>query len=146
MRILVVDDHDFVRRGICAVLETEPTLVVCGHAADGRDAIEKAKTLHPDLVVMDISMPVMNGLEATREIKRILPETEIVIVSQHETSEMFRQAFNAGARAYVVKSSMSTELLEAIANISHHNTFVNGTKLVDNDENIDTQEVLQRSA
>ena|ERR1700676_2282714 len=105
MRILVVDDHDVVRRGICSVLATEASLTLCGEALDGKDAVEKAKALRPDIIVTDI-MPQMNGLEATREIKHLLPETEIVIVSQHEAPEMVRQAFNAGARAYVVKSTV----------------------------------------
>jgi PAS domain S-box-containing protein len=146
MRILVVDDHDFVRRGICALLASEPALDVCGQAADGREAVEKAKQLQPDVVVMDISMPVMNGLEATREIKQILPKSEVVIVSQHETPEMYRQAFNVGARGYVVKSSMSTDLLEAIAKVSRHESYVNGVQSVDQKLNLDAQEILQRSA
>jgi PAS domain S-box-containing protein len=118
MRILVVDDHELVRRGICSVLETNSTLSICGQAFDGKDAVEKAQSLRPDVVVMDISMPRMNGLEATREIKRLIPEVEIVIVTQHESPQMARQAFEAGARGYVVKSSISTELLSAIAKVS----------------------------
>src|ERR1700690_64847 len=100
MRILVVDDHELVRRGICSVLETNGSLSVCGQAFDGKDAVEKALALRPDVIVMDISMPRMNGLEATREIKRLLPETEIVIVTQHESPQMAKQAFAAGARGY----------------------------------------------
>jgi len=110
MRILVVDDHEVVRRGICSVLATESSLTLCGEAVDGKDAVEKAKVLRPDIIVMDVTMPQMNGLDATRAIKRLLPDTEIVIVSQHEAPEMVRQAFNAGARAYVVKSTVAKEL------------------------------------
>lgn len=118
MRILVVDDHEIVRKGICSLLANEAALTLCGEAVDGRDAVEKAQTLRPDLVLMDISMPQMNGLDATREIKRLLPETKVVIVSQHGTPEMMRQAYSAGARGYVVKSTVAKDLLAAIANIN----------------------------
>jgi DNA-binding NarL/FixJ family response regulator len=124
MRILVVDDHEVVRRGICSVLATESSLTLGGEVVDGKDAVEKAKVLRPDIIVMDITMPQMNGLDATREIKRLLPETEIVIVSQHEAPEMVRQAFNAGARAYVVKSTVAKELLAAIAQVNKDEPFV----------------------
>ena len=146
MRILVVDDHEVVRRGICSVLATESSLILCGEAVDGRDAVEKAVALRPDIVVMDITMPQMNGLEATREIKRVLPGAEIVIVSQHEGPEMVRQAFNAGARAYVVKSSIAKDLLAAIARVNDGQPFVKGAATAGAKQDLDPQEVLQRSA
>src|SRR5580658_2324319 len=124
MRILVVDDHELVRRGICSVLAAEPSITLCGEAVDGQDAIEKTKALHPEIVVMDVSMPRLNGLEATREIKRLFPETEVVIVSQHEAPEMVRQAFNAGARGYVIKSAISADLLSAIHKAQKRETFL----------------------
>jgi PAS domain S-box-containing protein len=143
MRILVVDDHELVRRGIRSLLAAEPTLTVCGEAVDGRDAVDKAKVLRPDIVVMDISMPNMNGLEATREIRNLLPQAEIVIVSQHDAQEMVRNALDAGAHAYVVKSAVSTDLLAAIAKVSRHESFINAPG---NAAEVDSQEVLQRSA
>src|SRR5580704_13650348 len=146
MRVLVVDDHEFMRKGIRSVLATEPSLTFCGEAIDGRDAVEKAKALRPDIVVMDISMPNMNGLEATREIKRLLPESGIVILSQHETREMVRQAFKMGARGYVVKSAISSDLLVAIKKVHQHGTFLQGHGPLGTNENIDAQEILQRSA
>jgi len=97
MRILVVDDHEPVRAGICALLATESTFTVCGEARDGYDAVEKANELHPDMVLMDVTMPVMNGLDATRQIKQLLPKTKIMIVTQHDSREMMRQALDAGA-------------------------------------------------
>src|ERR1700727_436678 len=115
MRILVVDDHALVRTGICSTLSSNPELTVCGEAVDGQDAIDKARELLPDLVVMDISMPRVNGLDATREIKRCLPGVEVLIVTQHDNPEMAREAFKAGALGYVVKSAISTTLLDAIA-------------------------------
>jgi PAS domain S-box-containing protein len=146
MRILVVDDHELVRRGICSVLATEPSLTLCGEAVDGQDAVEKTKTLHPDIVVMDVSMPRLNGLDATREIKRLLPDVEIVIVSQHEAPEMVRQAFNAGARGYVVKSAISADLLAAVAKARSREPFVRGAQPYSENRNLDSQEILQRSA
>ncbi len=146
MRILVVDDHELVRRGICAVLATEPSLTLCGEAVDGLDAVEKTKALNPDIIVMDVSMPRLNGLDATREIKRLLPNTEIVIVSQHEAPEMMRQAFNAGARAYVVKSAISEDLLAAIAKANSREPFVRGAKSENGNRSPEPQEILQRSA
>jgi DNA-binding NarL/FixJ family response regulator len=146
MRILVVDDHEVVRRGICSVLATESSLTLCGEAVDGKDAVEKARVLRPDIIVMDITMPQMNGLDATREIKRLLPDTEIVIVSQHEAPEMVRQAFNAGARAYVVKSTVAKELLAAIAKVNKGEPFVKAAAIVDASHSLDPADVLQRSA
>lgn len=146
MRILVVDDHEVVRRGICSVLATESSLTLCGEAVDGKDAVEKARVLRPDIIVMDITMPQMNGLDATREIKRLLPDTEIVIVSQHEAPEMVRQAFNAGARAYVVKSTVAKELLAAIAKVNKGEPFVKAVGIADASHSLDPADVLQRSA
>ena len=145
MRILVVDDHELVRRGMCAVLATNAELEICGEAIDGRDAIEKTRALHPDMVVMDISMPNMNGLDATREIRRFLPDAGIIIVSQHEAPEMVRQAFKCGASGYVVKSAISKELLTAIQRVSRKDSFVSSETLGEA-RSLDPQEILQRSA
>jgi DNA-binding NarL/FixJ family response regulator len=106
-----------------SLLLTQRDLDVCGEAVDGRDAIEKAKMLLPDLVLMDFSMPNLNGFEATREIRRILPQTEVVILSQHETPQMAAQAFRAGALGYVVKSSDSKNLFAALERVGRHETF-----------------------
>ena len=141
-RILVVDDHDLVRRGICSILATNSALTVCAEAVDGRDAVQKARAERPDIVVMDISMPNMNGLDAAREIKGILPQTEIVIVSQHDSAEMVRQAFKAGARGYVMKSAISSDLLSAIASVSFDKSFVKGALT---NVNHDAHEILSRS-
>ena len=146
MRILVVDDHELVRKGICSLLASDPSLTVCGEAMDGREAVQKTKELHPDVVIMDISMPNMNGIEATRAIKSSDSDAEIVIVSQHSAPEMVRQAFNAGARGYVVKSSISRDLLEAIGKVTHQEPFVKAEAPADQKSNLDPQEILQRSA
>ena len=127
MRILVVDDHELVRKGICSVIATDPALTVCGEASDGLEAVEKAAVLRPAVVVMDISMPRLSGLDATREIKRLLPDVKIVIISQHEVSEVVRQAFEAGALGYVQKSAIASELLVAIAKVQRGKMFVSGS-------------------
>ena len=114
LRILLVDDHEIVRRGVRLLLRAEESLQVCGEAADGREAVQKAEELRPDAIVMDISMPNVNGLEASREIRRILPDARIVILSQHNFPEMMRQAFAAGADEYVEKSAVSSELVAAL--------------------------------
>jgi PAS domain S-box-containing protein len=145
MRILVVDDHELVRKGICALLASDPRLTVCGEAMDGREAVQKTKDLQPDVVIMDISMPNMNGIEATREIKSSQSGAEIVIVSQHSAPEMVRQALNAGARAYVVKSSISRDLLEAIGKVTRQESFVKLDGHTDQKPELDPQEILKRS-
>ena len=145
MRILVADDHELVRRGVRSLLQTRSDIEVCGEASDGREAIEQARHLSPDLIVMDISMPSLNGLEATREIRRTLPTIDILILSQHNSTEMMRQAFNAGARGYVVKTAISQDLLHAIDKVRKGHLFfgdlVSGTPA----PNVDMQEILQRS-
>jgi PAS domain S-box-containing protein len=145
MRILVVDDHELVRKGICSLLASDPRLTVCGEAMDGREAVKKTKELRPDVVIMDISMPNMNGIEATREIKSSDSDAEIVIVSQHSAPEMVRQAFNAGARGYVVKSSISRDLLEAIGKVSRQEPFVKVDGHSDQKSELDPQEILKRN-
>jgi PAS domain S-box-containing protein len=146
MRILIVDDHQVVRCGVRRLLEREKELEVCGEAVDGRDAIVKAQELRPDAIVMDISMPNLNGLDATRELTRLLPDVRIVILTQHDSSEMLRQALSSGARAYVVKSAITTDLITALHQVRDgRRPFVPGV-FGDRQENMDVQEILQRSA
>jgi len=123
MRVLVVDDHDGVRKSLCNLISAHSTLVVCGEASDGKDAIEKALLLRPDIVLMDITMPIMGGLEATRELKKVLLETRIIIVSQYESPEVIRQAMRAGASGYVTKSRVADSLMTEIEKISGHALF-----------------------
>jgi PAS domain S-box-containing protein len=146
IRILIVDDHEVVRRGVRSLLSLEKDIEVCGEAVDGQDAILKAQELLPDFITMDISMPNMNGLEATREIRRIMPAVHILVLSQHDVPEMMQQALNAGANGYVVKSAVSTALVAALEKVrSGQHAFV--PAVYDSTQtNIDTQEILQRSA
>jgi len=145
MRVLVVDDHEVVRRGVVSLVQSRPDYVVCGEAVDGRQAIEKTRQLRPDIVVMDISMPGMNGLDATRSIRTVAPSCEVIILSQHDSPEMARQAFKAGARGYVVKSSVSQNLMGALDKVSRHESFFDPA-ISEVYGVLDIQEILQRSA
>ena len=148
MRVLVVDDHEFVRRGVRSLLLSQSNYEVCGEAVDGQDALEKARELKPDVIVMDVSMPKLNGLEATRLIRSMLPDSEVLILSQHESSQMLKEAVKAGARGYVVKSSISKDLLTALADVGQHKPFFDASipEGANRSGHIDAQEVLQRSA
>ena len=145
MRILVVDDHEVVRRGVVSLLQTRSDCAVCGEAVDGQDAVEKAQSLKPDIIIMDVSMPTLNGLEATRIIRNFLPQTEILVLSQHDAPEMARQAFKAGARAYVIKSSVGRNLAAALEKVSRHECYFDPA-ISEFAPAVDLQEVLQRSA
>jgi DNA-binding NarL/FixJ family response regulator len=122
MRIMVVDDHELMRRGIRNLLESTGH-EVCGEAVDGGDAIIKARELKPDIIIMDLSLPTVSGLEATRRILYMLPQTAIIIFSQYASSQLAEEAFWAGARAYVVKSSASQDLLTGIEKVIQSETF-----------------------
>lgn len=144
MRILIVDDHEVVRQGVRTLLLTRADVSICGEAVDGREAIEKARELRPDIIVMDISMPLVNGLEATRTIAQILPQTKIIMLSQHDIPQMMKQAFAMGAHAYVVKSAISDQLITALETIQRGDVLspdIYGSTQA----NIDVQEILQRS-
>ena len=147
MRLLIVDDHEIFRRGVRSLLLEQTNLSICGEAVDGQDAIDKARTLKPDLIVMDVSMPRLNGLEATRQVRNLLPDCEVLILSEHENPEMARQALKAGARGYVVKSSVSNDLISAITKISRREYFFDPAILDQTPStHIDIQQILQRSA
>lgn len=122
-RILIVDDHEIFRRGLRSLLESRPEFEILGEAGDGLQAIEKASELKPDLIVMDVSMPQLDGLQATRQIRKKLPQTKILILSQHDSSHMLSAALEAGANGYVIKSQVSRCLLSALDAVSSGRPF-----------------------
>jgi DNA-binding NarL/FixJ family response regulator len=131
VRILLVDDHPIVRQGLRTLLQGRGDWEVVGEASDGREAVEKVEHLRPDVVVLDVTMPVMNGLEACREIQRKHKQPsenknsspEVLFVTQHDSPQMMREALDAGARGYVVKSNAARDLMEAVESVSQHKTF-----------------------
>src|SRR5437762_4264179 len=123
LRILIADDHHVIREGTRAVIERQPGWEVCGVAANGREAVEQAFALQPDIVVMDMTMPELNGLDAARQIRRRLSHTEILIFTAHETDELIREAFEAGAKSFIFKSDAHQFLVEAIRSLAEHKPF-----------------------
>jgi PAS domain S-box-containing protein len=146
MRVLIADDHEVVRRGVRSLLLTRQNVDICGEAVDGRDAVEKTKILHPDLVLMDISMPNLNGLQATREITSAIPQTQVLILSEHETPQMVQQALYAGAHGYVVKSSLSKNLFIALEKVGRHEIFLDPGISGSADYQADVRETVQANA
>ena len=123
LRILLVDDHDLVRQGLRSILDTRPGWAVCGEGTTGNEAVALAQQLRPNVVVMDIHMPGMDGLQATQEILAINPQTEILILTLDETEEVVRAATAAGARGIVMKSDAARELIAAVAALARHEPF-----------------------
>jgi DNA-binding NarL/FixJ family response regulator len=122
VRIVIADDHEVVRLGLRAVLEREPGWTVCGEAATGRQAIAEAVEQRPDVVILDVSMPDINGLEAARQIRRVVA-AQILIVSVNESDQMLRDAVDAGASGFVSKADAARTLVEAVRTIVNRQTF-----------------------
>jgi DNA-binding NarL/FixJ family response regulator len=134
IRVLVVDDHAILRDGIRSILESQEDILVVGEASDGAEAFEFVSNLQPDIVLMDISMPKTNGLEATRLIKERFPQVKVLIMTQHDNREYIAPALGAGASGYVLKRSGRREMLNALRQVQEQGVFLSS--------NI-TQEVLQ---
>jgi CheY-like chemotaxis protein len=121
-QILIADDHEMLRRGVRNTLQTEPDLEICGEAVNGQDAVDKARELHPDLVILDINMPVLNGLAAVRQILRYCPTTKIVIFSVHDSDQTRQEVRAAGAHGFVSKGEDSHDLLRVVRDVFKRNT------------------------
>ncbi len=133
-RVLIADDHTIVRQGLRAILESERDIEVVGEAADGREAVRKVSSLRPDAIVLDISMPKMNGLEATERIVHESPRTKVVALTMHSSEEYLYSLFKAGAKGYLLKESASSELVEAIRVVRAGGTYLHpsiSTRMVD---------------
>ena len=128
MRILVADDQQYIRQGIRALIEASPGLEVCGEAENGEQAVEMTLEMKPDLVVLDITMPVMNGLDAAKAIRSCSPDTPILLVSIHNIETMIEDAKRIGVQGYVAKAQASELLVDAIQSIMRHQKYFPKTK------------------
>jgi DNA-binding NarL/FixJ family response regulator len=122
-RILIADDHAVVRAGLRALLESRPGWEVSAEAADGRDAVEKASKLKPQVAILDIGMPLLNGVEAARRIHKASPQTEILILTMHESDDLVQQVVDAGARGYILKDDADRVLLAAVDALRQHKPY-----------------------
>ncbi len=123
LRILIADDHSVVRAGLRALLESRQGWEVSAEASDGRDAVEKATKLKPDVAVLDIGMPLLNGVEATHRIRTASPTTEILILTMHESDDLVQQVIQAGARGYILKDDADRVLIAAVEAASQHKPY-----------------------
>ncbi len=127
LRILVVDDHAVVRRGVRSLLESHEGWEVCGEATTGRDAVEQSRRLRPHVVVMDLSLPELNGLDATRQILKDTPDTEVLVLTMHHSEELAREVLRAGARGFILKADADENLITAVESLRQHRPFLTPT-------------------
>ena len=123
LRILVADDHEVVRRGLCVLLRSQPEWEVCGEASDGREAVEKVLALNPEVVILDIAMPNLNGLEAARQILKTNPQVKILVLTLHDSDQVVQEVLNTGARGFLLKSDAARELVIAVEALRQNKTY-----------------------
>jgi DNA-binding NarL/FixJ family response regulator len=123
LRILIADDHEIVRKGVCSILESRKNIEICGEASNGQEAVQKVFQLHPDLVILDVTMPVLDGFTAAKQIKEILPHVPILMLSMHDGNDVVREAQLAGVQGFVTKSEAANILLTAVDAILEGHTF-----------------------
>ena len=126
INVFLADDHGAVRDGMSALMEVEQDIHVVGTAGDGRQAVEQIKKIRPDIVVMDIAMPELNGIDATRQISKTCPTVKVIMLSMHDSSEHVYQALKAGAKGYLLKESAGKEVVTAIREVSAGNRYLSG--------------------
>jgi DNA-binding NarL/FixJ family response regulator len=123
MNVLIADDHEVVRKGVCSILESRDNLHVCGEANNGEEAIKKAQQLNPDLIILDVTMPVRDGFSAASQIKEMLPNVPILMLSMHDGRSMVRAAQAAGAQGFVTKADVAGVLLKAVDALLQGQTY-----------------------
>ncbi|HEY7544392.1 MAG TPA: response regulator transcription factor [Blastocatellia bacterium] len=124
IRIVMADDHPVVREGLARVIESDPQLKIIAQAGDGQSALEQIKSLHPDVAVLDIDMPVMDGFSVAREIQKLALEIEVVFLTIHREEELFEAALNLGAKGYVLKDSAVNDIIESIRAVASHQHYI----------------------
>ena len=124
LRILVADDHEVVRQGICSILKSHLGWEVCGEAVDGRQAVQMVKDLKPQIVILDIAMPMLNGLDATRQILNENADQKVLILTMSDSEQLIREVLGAGARGFVLKSDATTDLVAAVQALERHGTYL----------------------
>jgi len=123
LRILLADDHEIVRRGLCSLLQKHDGWEVCGEASDGREAVEKAKQLNPDVVILDVGMPNLNGLDATRQLMQHDPDFKVIVLTITDSDQVIRESLDAGARGFVLKSDAARDLVSAVEALERNRMF-----------------------
>jgi DNA-binding NarL/FixJ family response regulator len=123
LKVLIADDHEIVRQGLRSMLEGQRECQVVGEAGDGRQAVTLTKELNPDVVILDIGMPTLNGLEATRQILKMRPQTKVLILTMHESDSVIREVLDAGARGYILKTDAGRDLVTAVDSLRRNKTF-----------------------
>lgn len=124
LRILIADDHDLMRRGVKALIQSHPGWEICGEAHTGREAVSKVEELKPDVLVLDISMPDLNGLEAAKRIRKASPNVEILVLSVHYSDRLIRDILKIGVRGYMVKADSDRDLVIAVETLANHRPFL----------------------
>ena len=123
LRILIADDHEVVRRGLCALLQGHESWEICGDAKDGREVVEKARLLKPDIVILDVGMPNLNGLAATRQLLQENPQQKVIVLTITDSDQVIREALDAGARGFVLKSDAARDLVTAVEALQRNRMF-----------------------